>query len=79
MHNYSIVIDNLYNFLQEVVITVEGNMLATDGDQKFTASIDNGTDYIVGGTFGGNKYYTSLQIVIEEDDGRYIVEPNFVE
>ena len=55
------------------MVTVEGNTLATDGDQKFTASIDNGTNYIVGGTFGDDKYYTYLQIIVEEDDGTAIL------
>ena len=48
---------------------VKGNMVATDGNKKFTVSINDDTNYIVGGEVGGMQYYTHLQITVEEDDG----------
>lgn len=62
----------IYTFelsFQNLVVSIEGNMVATDGNRKFTASINNGTDYIAGGILGDIQYYKDLQITVEEDDG----------
>ena len=58
------------HFMQSIVITVEGNMMATDGNKQFSISINNGTNYIAGGTLGEDQYYATLQITVEEDDGK---------
>lgn len=51
------------------MVAIEGNMVATDGNRKFTTSINNGTNYIAGGILGDIQYYKDLQITVEEDDG----------
>lgn len=48
-------------------------MVATDGNRKFTANINNGTNYIAGGIFEDIQYYKHLQITVEEDDGNIVL------
>lgn len=61
------------HFMQSIVITVEGNMMATDGNKQFSIAINDGTSYIAGGTLGEDQYYAMLQITVEEDDGKTMV------
>ena len=55
---------------QSVAITIEGNTVATNGNKLFSITIDAGTNYIAGGTLGEDQYYATLQITVEEDDGK---------
>lgn len=59
--------------MQSIVITIEGNMMATDGNKQFSIAINDGTNYIAGGTLGEDQYYATLQITVEEDDGKTMV------
>ena len=51
------------------MISVEGNRQAIDGNKAFRVSINNGSDYIVGGIVGDDVYYSTVQITVQEDDG----------
>ena len=55
------------------MITIEGNMVATDGNKQFSITIDDRTNYVAGGILGGDQYYPTLQITVEEDDGKTAV------
>jgi hypothetical protein len=58
---------------QSVVITIEGNTVATDGSTRLSIAVDDGTNYIAGGTLGEDQYYATLQVTVEEDDGKKII------
>ena len=58
------------------MITIEGNSVATDGNTLLSIAIDDGTNYIAGGALGEDQYYATLQITVEEDDGKKIISNN---
>ena len=43
--------------------------MATDGNKQFSITVNDGANYITGGTLGEDQYYPTLQITVEEDDG----------
>lgn len=70
MFIFSIATSLLLNFLQNLVLTINGNNVPTDGDIRFTITINAGDEYLLGGTVAGTEYYTTVDVTIEEDDGR---------
>lgn len=57
---------------QSVVITIEGNSMATDGNTLLSIAIDDGANYIAGGALGEDQYYDTLEVTVEEDDGKIL-------
>lgn len=51
------------------MVTIEGNVVATDGNKQLSITVNDGANYIAGGTLGEEQYYPILQITVEEDDG----------
>ena len=52
-----------------MTVTIEGNNDATDGSFSFTVTINEDNDFLLGRTVDGTRYYTTVQVTIEEDDG----------
>ncbi len=44
--------------------------MATDGNTVLSISVSDGTNYIAGGTLGEDRYYATLEVTVEEDDGK---------
>ena len=52
-----------------MTVEIPGNEYPTDGTVRFNVSINDGNDFIAGGSINDTQFYNTVEITIEEDDG----------
>ena len=61
-------IDILHGFIQSLTVDIPGNVDPVDGIIQFSISINEGSEFVVGGS-AGTPLLASVEVTILEDDG----------
>ena len=55
-------------YTQNLIVSIPGNMDPTDGTIRFSISINDGSEFILGGSEDNTRYYDTVEVTIMEDD-----------
>ena len=58
----------LYYIIQNLILNIPGNMYPTDGTIRISIMINEGSEFILGGSIDNTQYYNAVEVTITEDD-----------